>query len=49
MNTVVLLYISAFVGFLAEIVTSLRECEQDKSICKYLILFRNEVIIILQM
>jgi len=45
MNTVVLPYKNA----LARIVTSVREYEQDKSIRKYPILFRNEVIIILQM
>jgi hypothetical protein len=38
-----------FVGFLGTIATSVHEYEQDKSICKYLILFRNEVIIILHM
>ena len=41
MNKVVLTYsyISALVGILGKIVTSVHEYEQDKSICKYLILF----------
>jgi len=47
MNKVVLTYISALVGFLGTIVTLVNEYEQDKSICKYQILFRNEIIIIL--
>ena len=49
MNKVILIYISAFVVFLGTIVTSVPEYEQGKSICNYLILFRNEIIIILQM
>jgi len=43
LNKVALTYISALVGFLGNIVTLVYEYEQDKSICKYLILFRNEM------
>jgi hypothetical protein len=49
MIKVLLTYIFAFVGFLGTLVTSVHVYEQDKSICKCMILFRNEIIIILQM